>query len=179
MRKAHWAENRTSWEGIYPPVCEMECFQGKTVPTIIIVYWFWQARNVAYTPNTTMRQLCQPKCSHTFLRFTPTICCSLFSCSTQITGLFGLSHTRQTWMRWFFSVNKSYPSEVEFSEYFPQLISRSLTIHTCPSCSENKKHSVEHNGKWELWLRSNSQDIRVWLPNPPTKHDQSCQFGPV
>lgn len=29
MRKAHWAENRASWEGIGPPVSELECARGK------------------------------------------------------------------------------------------------------------------------------------------------------
>ncbi len=80
--------------------------------------------------------------AHSFLHFASTICCSLFLRSTQIKGLFGLSRTRQTWMRCFFSVNKSPPSEVERSEYFPELGSKPLTIHTCPSCSENEKHSM-------------------------------------
>lgn len=47
--------------------------------------------------------------THSFLHFAPSICCSLFLCFTEITGLFGLSHTRQTWMRCFFPLIKVLP----------------------------------------------------------------------
>lgn len=42
-----------------------------------------------------------------------------------------------------FSINKRAPTDAEGSEYFPQPISNPLTIHTCPSCRESKKHSTD------------------------------------
>lgn len=57
-----------------------------------------------------------------------------------------------------FSVNKSPPSEVEHSEYFPQLISRPLTIHTCPSCYEKSKKE-----KHPLWTYDGKTRTMVLL----------------
>lgn len=125
-----------------------------------------------HAPNTTVRQFCRLKCSlcSHYLLF------SLLVLYTNHRTLWAELHTANL-DALVFSVNKSPPSEVECSEYFPQLVSR--TIHTCAFCSENKKLYGHTMGKLELWLFSNSQDICVWLPNPPTKHDQSCKSGPV
>lgn len=128
-------------------VLKEKCFQ----PSLMFIVSGKPKRWHTCTPNTTMRQLpidLNLHLAQSFPHFALTICGSLCMCSTQITGLFGPSLTRQTWMGCFFSVNKSPPSEVELSEYFPQLVSRPLTIRTCPSCSENKKHSVD--SQWKI-----------------------------
>lgn len=128
-----------------------------------------------HAPNTTVRRICRLKCSlcSHYLLF------SLLVLYTNHRTLWAELHTANL-DALVFSVNKSPPSEVECSEYFPQLIS--WTIHTCAFCSENKKHFMD--AQWEnlllrLWLSSNSQDICLRLPNPPAKHDQSCKSGPV
>ena len=82
----------------------------KRFPTIVSVYWLWQTRKVANTAHTSPRRLCRLKCS--LCSFLPSLCTrylwlSLFMCSSHITGLWGPSHTRQTWMRCFFPLIKT------------------------------------------------------------------------
>lgn len=63
-----------------------------------------------------------------------------------------------------FSVNKSSPSEVERTKYFPQLVSR--TIHTCPSCAENVKHFMDT--QWKNQNFGFSQIHRISVPGSQT-----------
>lgn len=67
MRKAHWT--CTSWEDFSSRVSKKR-FQGKRFPAAIIVYWFWQAGEEAYPPNTTILSQTCPGRSDTQLTWT-------------------------------------------------------------------------------------------------------------
>lgn len=147
----------SSWEGICPPVNKMECAQGKIFPTIISVYWFWQAGKVAYIHTK------QPWGSFVDLNvctlLIPSFNLHLLSVALASCAL----HKSQVSVGWanaanldalLFSFNKSPPSEVKRAEYFPQLVFEASDNSHLPFLLW--KHSME---KWELWLCSNSQDI--------------------
>lgn len=134
---------------------EMGCAQGKIFPTIINVYWFWHARKVAciHTEHTTARQLCRlkcPLCSYLPSLRSHYLLLSLLVRYTNHRPLWAEPHTANL-DALLFSINKSPPSEVEPSEYFPQLISASDNSHLPFLLWEKKqkKHSMDTQWKNE------------------------------